>query len=413
METLLILGTGTDQVEGILEAKKLGLYTVGLDGNEKSDGVSLVDEFYKVNIKNMDEVLDFVRSYPKPVDGVIAFGVDIPEILAKVAEERNLYYQIPYEKAKLSKNKFLSKQIMEKEGINVPPYKGIGKLSELREFISEFDFPVVLKPVDNSASRGVLYLTENVDLEWAFSESLKYVNDKSFSPPLIVEKFIEGQQLSTESIICDGKVYTVGLSDRNYELLERYAPLIVENGGDLPPKLIQFSSYEELIERIDEQIERVVRVFGSGNGTVKGDIVVDKEGKVWVIEAAFRLSGGLFSTLEIPINTGINFIRKAIEIQLTGRCDTGDLIYRVENVVRLRYVFTEEKSGNLRKLEIPEVENAVFKVYCQPGMDIGRLHEIYKLPLIKLMGYIVWGKSRSEVEEREKEILSKIKVSVE
>ena len=95
MGTLLILGTGTDQVEGILEAKKLGLYTVGLDGNEKSDGVSLVDEFYKVNIKNMDEVLDFVRSYPKPVDGVIAFGVDIPEILAKVAEERNLYYQIP------------------------------------------------------------------------------------------------------------------------------------------------------------------------------------------------------------------------------------------------------------------------------------------------------------------------------
>jgi hypothetical protein len=64
-------------------------------------------------------------------------------------------------------------------------------------------------------------------------------------------------------------------------------------------------------------------------------------------------------------------------------------------------------------LEIPEVENAIFKVYCQPGMDIGRLHEIYKLPLIKLMGYIVWGKSRSEVEEREKEILSKIKVSVE
>ena len=50
MGTLLILGTGPDQVEGILEAKRLGLHTVGLDGSENSCGSSLVDEFYKVNI---------------------------------------------------------------------------------------------------------------------------------------------------------------------------------------------------------------------------------------------------------------------------------------------------------------------------------------------------------------------------
>jgi hypothetical protein len=63
-------------------------------------------------------------------------------------------------------------------------------------------------------------------------------------------------------------------------------------------------------------------------------------------------------------------------------------------------------------LEIPEVENAIFKVYCQPGMDIGRLHEIYKLPLIKVVGYIIWDKNKSKVEEREKKILDNINVSI-
>jgi len=412
METLLILGTGTDQVEGILEAKKLGLYTVGLDGNEESEGASLVDEFYKVNIKKMNEVLNFIRNYPKPINGVIAFGVDIPEIIAKVAEEKRLYYQLPYGMGKLSKNKYLSKQLMEDAGVNVPPYRGISNLTELKRFISEFGFPVVLKPVDNSASRGVLYLTENVNLEWAFKKSLEYVNDKSAFPPLIAEKFIKGQQLSTESIICNGKIYTIGLSDRNYELLEKYAPLIVENGGDLPPKLTHFKSYKELIGKIDEQIEKAVKAFNSKNGTVKGDIVIDNSGKVWVIEVAFRLSGGLFSTLEIPINTGVNFIRKAIKIQLTGKCDTEDLTYKVKNFVRLRYIFTEKKSGKLENLKIPNVENAIFKVYCKQGTDISRLYEIYKLPLVKLIGYIVWGKSKREVEEREREILNKLKVKV-
>jgi len=47
VKTLLILGTRTDQAEGILEAKKLSLYTVGLDGNEKSDRALLVDKFRK------------------------------------------------------------------------------------------------------------------------------------------------------------------------------------------------------------------------------------------------------------------------------------------------------------------------------------------------------------------------------
>jgi len=80
--------------------------------------------------------------------------------------------------------------------------------------------------------------------------------------------------------------------------------------------------------------------------------------------------------------------------------------------VRLRYIFTEKKSGKLENLKIPKVENAIFKVYCKQGTDISRLYEIYKLPLVKLIGYIVWGKSKREVEEREREILNKLKVKV-
>ncbi|MDQ7032800.1 MAG: ATP-grasp domain-containing protein, partial [Desulfonauticus sp.] len=406
-------GTGTDQIEGIEEAKRLGFYTVGLDGNPNSDGANLVDEFYKVNIKSIEEVLAFIRSYRKKLDGVIAFGVDIPEILAKIAEERGPYYQLSFENAKASKNKFLAKQLLKEAGVNVPPYVGVKDISDLEDFIKEYGYPVVLKPVDNSASRGVLYLTEKIDLDWAFNESLKFVNDKSFSPPLIVEKFIEGQQLSTESIIHNGKVYTVGLSDRNYELLEKYAPLIIENGGDLPPKLFYHDSYQDMIEKIDEQIKKVVEAFNSKNGTIKGDIVVDEKGKVWVIEVAFRLSGGLFSTLEIPLNTGINFLRKAIEIQLNGETDTECLNYRVKNFVRLRYLFSEKKKGVVKDLEVPKWENVIFKVYSKVGTDLGELYNLYKLPLTKLVGYVVWDSTKEKVEKREKEILEKLKIVID
>ena len=53
----------------------------------------------------------------------------------------------------------------------------------------------------------------------------------------MIEKYIEGPQLSTESIIINGKCYTIGFSDRNYEYLNKFSPYIIENGGDLPSAL--------------------------------------------------------------------------------------------------------------------------------------------------------------------------------
>ena len=53
----------------------------------------------------------------------------------------------------------------------------------------------------------------------------------------MVEQYLDGPQVSTESIVIDGRCFTPGFSDRNYEYLERYAPFFIENGGDLPSHL--------------------------------------------------------------------------------------------------------------------------------------------------------------------------------
>ena len=414
---ILSLGTGEDQVEGIQEAKRAGLFVVGMDADPSSSGACLVDEFFCASVKSESEVIKVIKSNNLSFDAVVAFGVDIPDVLARVAEITGCYYQLSYEMAKLSKNKYLSKRLLEEAGVRVPPYAGVRSPEDVKRFASEFGFPVVLKPVDNSGSRGVLYLEEGVDLEWAFAESFKFVRNRDNDPPLIVEKFISGQQLSTESIIMDGKLYTVGLSDRNYELLEEYKPLIVENGGDLPPKLHpRYSSYADLISAIDEQLIKAVRAFGSGNGTIKGDIVVDEAGNVWVIEVAFRLSGGLFSSVEIPKNTGVNFLRKAIEIQLRGRCDVSDLIYSIKKSVRLRYLLYPRSSrirGRLRKLSFPELSNVLFKIYCHEGESVDRFFEIYDYPVLKLAGYVVWGNNLNEIENLEKKIKTETEVLIE
>ena len=127
------------------------------------------------------------------------------------------------------------KDLFKKHALPIPWYEEIYSSKQLKSLTKERGFPLVIKPVDSRGSRGVLLLTKDIDLEWAYSISKDY----SPSNRVMVEQFLEGPQVSTESIVIDSNVTTIGFSDRNYEKLEKFAPHIVEDGGDLPSSLPQ------------------------------------------------------------------------------------------------------------------------------------------------------------------------------
>ncbi|MCD6419542.1 MAG: ATP-grasp domain-containing protein, partial [Synergistetes bacterium] len=190
-KTLLVFGTGADQIPGIRRAKEMDIYLVGLDADPYSRGASLVDEFYPVSIKHVKEVETFLQSYKsRSIDGVIAFGVDIPDILARASEILGVHYYTTYKLASVSKDKYFAKELMKDYNVNLPEYESIAHFSDLKKAVNKFGYPCVLKPVDNSGARGVLRLTKGVDLKWAYEFSRSY----SGSRRLIVEKFLQGVQ---------------------------------------------------------------------------------------------------------------------------------------------------------------------------------------------------------------------------
>ncbi len=343
---LLILGTGLDQVPGIKKAKELNLYTIGLDINSYSPGAKLVDEFYNVSVKNINQVINFVKNYNKrKINGVIAFGVDIPHILAKVADILNISYYTSYKLSSISQNKYLAKNLLNQYNIKLPYYQKITSLESLKKAIHKINYPCVLKPIDNCGARGVIRITKGIDIEWAYNFSKKY----SKKGELILEKFLDGPQISSESIIINNKVYTVGLAYRNYEFLEKFSPFIIENGGDLPPDCLN----EYLQKAIDIEIEKAARAFKVSNGIIKADIVIHNH-EVYIIEIALRLSGGHLSSIEIPLNTGIDFLKYSILLSLNVKdIDTKQLQYKSINYVSLRYIFPHKK-GIINEISFPK-----------------------------------------------------------
>lgn len=385
-KALLILGAGPDQLPGINKANAMGITTIALDGNPDAIGQASADYFYPVNIKCYDDIETFVLTQlTHKVDGVIAFGVDIPYIIARTASLLKVNYTIADDVAKISEDKFLSKEFMDNIDINIPPYQKIKLSHEIDVFIQTHDFPIIIKPVDNSAARGISYVTHQDDIEQAISDAFSHTKQDH----ILVEKYLTGPQISTESLVVDGKIHNIGFADRNYTDMDRFFPNIIEDGGDLP-SLYMTEHYKQVLK---QQLKQICQHLDIKNGVIKGDLVIHNN-QLFIIEFALRLSGGNFSTIEIPESTGIDFIALAIKLHLNEEITVEELIATKNEHISLRYKFNEDSQiGTIKEIIFPEQHNAILlqKFHTRAGQII----ECKTTDHSKRLGFVIAkGKNR-------------------
>jgi biotin carboxylase len=214
-------------------------------------------------------------------------------------------------------------------GVPIPWFAAVETPQALQRIAIERGNNLVIKPVDSRGSRGVQRIAHVADLTKAFM----LAREHSPTDRVMVEEYLEGPQVSTESIVIDGKCFTPGFSDRNYEYLERYAPFFIENGGDLPSQLSDETQF-----KVRDVVAKAAKALGVIDGTVKGDIVVHN-GQPYVIELAARLSGGFFCTREIPLNTGVDFLGAALKLAVGDKVSPDDLEPKHQTPVIQRYAF--------------------------------------------------------------------------
>jgi biotin carboxylase len=298
MKTLLILGAGKEQVAAIAAAKAKNIRTIVLDMNPKADGRALADEFHLVSTRDRDALLTFAKSYPGKIDGVMTIASDIPHMVAAVAEVLGARH-IPVQVAELCVHKLHMKEKLRQGGVNVPLFARIASLPDLKAFVTQAGFPVVIKPVDNSGARGVQRLTREMDI----AQALDYSRGFAYGGEVLAEKFITGLQISTEGLMHDGVFHCTGFADRNYARLDDAVPFMVEDGGDIPT--ILNGRDKKLVEA---EFEKAARALGIDWGPAKGDMIFGDDGKAYVIEIAARLSGGNFCYDKVPWSTGVDIV---------------------------------------------------------------------------------------------------------
>jgi len=390
-----------EAIPGIQLAQKMGLHVMVSDRDQQAGGSAVADDFLLADTYDAARTVAYAQNFNqmvRPIHGVMCMGSDVPHTVAAVAQALGLP-GISTESARLATDKYAMKKKMLEDGLPVPWFSLVHSPEHLQEIVLEQGLPLVLKPVDSRGARGVLRLTSGIDLGWAYQISLSH----SVTQRVIVERFLEGPQISTETMMLDGQAHTPGFSDRNYEFLEIYAPHIIENGGELPSHL---SSHQQRM--VCDVVGKAARSLGIVDGVVKGDIVVH-HGQPYVIELAARLSGGYFCTHEIPLNTGVEFVRHAINLALGRKPQHEDLFPRFQKGVAQRYFFPAPG----RVVRISDYSDMIQKpgiAFLQVRVKVGDTVGTIDSHPARAGVVIATGATREEAANRAEDVVQNIRI---
>jgi len=402
--TLLVLGASSDQIHLMKTAQAMGLRVLAVDMNPNSKGFQVADDHAVISTRDVSTLCEFLDGYQRSgrrVVGVTTMGSEIPDIIATLAQHLGTP-SISLETARLATNKHDMKVRFRERGIPIPWFREIHSVTDLQMAVTEQGYPLVIKPIDRSGSRGVFLLNEECDLRDLFVKSKTF----SYSGRMIVEKFLPGLQISTETIMYRGQGVTPGFADRNYDLLNQFLPQIMENGGWMPSMLSEAERRE-----VEGLVVRASLALGVADGVTKGDVVMTEEGPK-MIEMAARLSGGDFCESLVPLSIGVNYVEAAIKISIGEEPNLDALKPKSERAVVNRYFFP--KPGRLIGIEgVDEVMKQDWIKKLEFWYEVG---DIVPPPLSHAHRsgvFVAVGQNRHEVDERANWVYRTIKIVTE
>ena len=306
MEKLLLLGGSAQQIAAIETAKRLGYYTVPCDYLTDNPGQYHADKFYLVSTTDKEAVLQV--AIKEQIDGVLAYASDpAAPTAAYVAQQLGLPGN-PYDSVEILCNKDRFRAFLAENGFCTPKTRSYNNpkdaIADLKTDV--FSFPVIIKPVDSSGSKGVARVDDLNGIEKKMDSAMAYSRCKR----LIVEEFVEkyGYQIAGDGLSIDGKLVFRLFGNDHFDPngINPFVPIAASFPYNMP---------EWVHEKIHAEIQRLLKLLRMKNCTYNFDIRIDKDYNVYLMEIAPR-NGGNYIPQVIQYLTGVDLVEYAVRMAM-------------------------------------------------------------------------------------------------
>ena len=302
MEKIILLGGSYGQIPAINEAKRRGLFTILCDYLPDNPGREIADEYHNVSTTDAEAVLELSRE--KEIDYIFAYMSD-PAVLTAACVAKKLGLRgNPPESIRILSYKDRFRNFMREHGFNVPRFITISR-SEIDcedADLKRLRFPVIVKPVDSSDTKGV-YLVNNRHEFYHFAQlSLSF----SRCDKIIAEEYVdcETANFHGDAFVVDGEMNFCMLGEN----------LFFSDSNPLKPSSEFYPSRKskDLIHAVEKEVGRVIQLSGYRNGPVNIEVRVNSNNEIFVMEIGPR-SGEGFTPQAVYHSTGFNMLKASFD----------------------------------------------------------------------------------------------------
>lgn len=303
----------------IQAAEKLGIKTLIASEGKHSIVSAYAQGIHLDFTLDNDAIFAQLKTAVKDIQivGVIATDDYTTGLAAQIAKYLGLPHNDP-DAVQLTQRKDLARACLKQHGVSIPGHQRIDLEKNIQQQINNVTFPVVVKPVGLSASRGVIRVNNADELVTAIDRIQQLLNtmndlDAEVKRFLLLEEFISGEEVAVEAMLSDGQLSVLTIFDKPDPL---EGPFFEESYYVTPTALNQ-----TLQSKIQSVLQEACQAYGLSNGPVHAECRLRDE-NVFVIEIAARTIGGLCGRL-LSFGTGYSLeelvltqaIGKAIKIE--------------------------------------------------------------------------------------------------
>jgi biotin carboxylase len=300
LKKILFLGAAHHQCPAIRYAKSRNYYVLTLDNLPTNPGHQLADECFNCSTTSKESVLGIARK--NNIDGIVAYASDPAASTAAFVSDHLGLPGNPFESVKVLNNKDQWRKFLLVNKFNVPKFSVVNSVSDLKNKLKSFEFPVFIKPVDSSGSKGITQISS------IQSAAKAYNHAKSFSLSgnvIIEEKIYFGKnQIAGDGFIIDKKLKYKCFADENFN---SSCNGIVPIGQTFPSSLTKDD--ENLVH---QETQRIINLLNLNFGALNFDFVFDVYGNLYFLELGPR-NGGCRIPEVIKYYSGLNMIALTVE----------------------------------------------------------------------------------------------------
>lgn len=283
----------------VLKAKEMGVESICFAWEEGAVCKDVCDQFYPISTVDKDAILKICQEIK--IDGITTIASDVAVLTVNYVAEKMGLIGNPDKYSETATNKYLMRQCFMAH--NVPSPKFCLTDGSIPGIANTFRYPVIVKPTDRSGSRGVEKVEEANELQAAIERAC----NESFQKKAVIEEFVEGREISVESISYKGKHNILQITDK----VTTEAPFFVELEHHQPSTLP-----DDIKKRVKEIVLNALDSLHIQYGASHAELKITKDGDIRVIEIGARMGGDFIGSDLVKLSTGYDFLRGVIEVAL-------------------------------------------------------------------------------------------------